>query len=245
MVEAWLASAVERFWDALGGPLPLPRDLAPILSRPLPLSVVSLTGLDITRVEHWFAQRKVPYRFLCQNRALCGCIVAARGQGLLFLDADDSAAEQRFTAAHEVAHFLLDYLSPRQEAILALGESIRPVLDGERAPTADERIHAVLGRVQLGFYQNLMPRSAQGGIDQGAVLGAEDRADRFALELLAPADAVLAEVADVARTPFERTRALTELLEQQYGLPRGVARAYGASLARQTPRPSMAEWLGL
>jgi hypothetical protein len=244
MVEAWLARAAERFWAIVGEPAVLPRDLAPLLSRALPLSIATLPALDVAHVERWFAQRSVPYRFLCQNRALCGCIIAARGYGMLFIDANDAAAEQRFTVAHEVAHFLLDYLDPRQEAIELLGNPILPVLHGERAPTAEERIHAVLGRVKLGFYQDMMPRTAQGSIDQGAILRAEDRADRLALELLAPAADVLAAATNVASTPFERARELTELLEQHYGLPLVVARAYAASLAKQTSRPSVAEWFG-
>ncbi len=244
MVEGWLARAAEHFWEAVGGPIAPPRDLSPVISRPFPLSMITLPALDIAKVERWFAERSVPYRFLCQNRALCGCIIAARGYGMLFIDANDAAAEQRFTVAHEVAHFLLDYLDPRQEAIELLGNLILPVLDGERAPTAEERIHAVLGRVKLGFYQDMMPRTAQGSIDQGAILRAEDRADRLALELLAPAADVLAAATTVTSTPFERARELTELLEQHYGLPLVVARAYAASLAKQISRPAVAEWFG-
>jgi hypothetical protein len=244
MVEAWLARTVERFWEAVGGAPPTPRDLAPLVSRSLPISVNALPVLDIAQIERWFAERSVPYRFLCQNRALCGCIVAARGHGMLFIDANDAAADQRFTVAHEVAHFLLDYLEPRQEAIALLGKPILSVLDGERAPTAEERIHAVLGRVKLGFYQDMMPRTAQGSIDQGAILRAEDRADRLALELLAPAADVLAAATTMPSTPFERARELTGLLQQQYGLPLVVARTYAAALAKQTSRPSVAEWFG-
>ncbi|MBP1464377.1 ImmA/IrrE family metallo-endopeptidase [Candidatus Chloroploca sp. M-50] len=245
MVEPWLERAAEQFWEAVGEPLALPRDLASVISRPFPLGVITLPALDMLKVEGWFAERNVPYRFLCQNRALCGCIVAARGHGLIFIDPNDPPAEQRFTVAHEVAHFLLDYLEPRQEALARLGESILPVLNGERAPTTDERIHALLGRVKLGFYQDMMPRTASGSIDQTAILRAEDRADRLALELLAPATHVLASATTIASTPFERTRALTELLEQQYGFPRAVARAYGTSLVKQSSKPSLAEWFGI
>lgn len=244
MIEAWLERAAEQFWDAVGEPLVPPRDLASVISRPFPLSVITLPELDILKVEHWFAERSLSYRFLCQNRLLCGCIVAARGHGLIFTDSEDPPAEQRFTVAHEVAHFLLDYLEPRMEAIALLGTSILPVLDGERAPTPEERIHAVLGRVKLGFYQDMMSRTAQGSIDQGSILRAEDRADRLALELLAPTEDVLAAATTVTGTPFERARELTELLEQHYGLPLVVARVYAASLAKQTSRPSVAEWFG-
>lgn len=246
MIEAWLARTAAQLWAAIGELPAPPRDLAPLVSRALPLSVVTLPDLDLIQIEHWFRQCNVPYRFLCRNRALCGCVVAARGHGLLFVDANDPAAEQRFTVAHEIAHFLLDYLEPRQAAIAALGDSIRPVLDGERPPTTEERIHAVLSQVRLGIYYDLMPRAAAGGIDQGYIMRAEDRADWLALELLAPAEAVLASAAPLpATTPFECSRRLFTVLCDQFGLPPAIARDYSAMLARQTARLSMAEWFGM
>jgi hypothetical protein len=243
MIEAWLASTADSFWSLAGGPIAPPRDLAHVVSRQLPLSVVSLAHLSVTGVERWLTQRHVPYRFLCRDRALCGCIVAARGHGLLFLDADDAADERRFTAAHEIAHFLLDYDAPRRRALALFGESIRPVLDGERPPTAEERIDAVLSSLALGIYVDMMPRSAQGSIDQGSILRAEERADRLALELLAPAEQVLAQLPAVATQPLERMCMATEVLISVYGLPRQVARTYAAAVVRQ-PQPSTAEWLG-
>lgn len=244
MVEAWLTQAAEQFWAVAGGPLAPPRDLARVISRRLPLSIVALPRLCVTGVEEWLAARGIPYRFLCHDRSLCGCIVAARGHGLLFIDSDDSIEEQRFTIAHEVAHFLLDYEAPRQHALDLFGESIRPVLDGERAPTREERIHAALGRVALGVFVNMMPRAADGGIDQGSILRSEERADRLALELLAPAEEVLANLPGAGLQPLERVRQMVTILTDIYGLPRAVARPYAALLSRSA-RPSMAEWLGL
>lgn len=243
MAEAWLTSTADTFWSLAGEPIAPPRDLARVASRLLPLSIVSLAHLSVTEVERWLTQRHIPYQFLCRDRALCGCIVAARGHGLLFLDTDDAADERRFTAAHEIAHFLLDYDARRRRALALFGESIRPVLDGERLPSAGERIDAVLSSVPLGVYVDMMPRSAQGSIDQGSILRAEERADRLALELLAPAEHVLAQLPAVAAQPLERVRAATDVLVSVYGLPRQVARTYAATVVRQ-PQPATAEWLG-
>lgn len=245
MTETWLAQAADSFWSLNGGVIAPPRNLTRVVSRGLPISVISLPQLSVARVEHWLARQQVPYSFLCQNRALCGCAVAALGHGLLFIDSEDDEREQRFTVAHEVAHFLLDYQAPRRLALDLFGESIRVVLDGERPPTKAERIDAVLSRATLGVFTDLMPRSAQGGIDQGSILRAEERADRFALELLAPAEEVLTLVSDLASCSFEQLRRLVEVLHDEYGLPATVARPYAAALLPQTKRPSMAQWLGI
>lgn len=244
MNEAWLSRTADQFWAPFQGPPAPPRDLTMLISRPFPISIVTLSDLSTLQVERWFHRQHIPYRSLCQNRSLCGCIIAARGHGLIFLDADDSAAERRFTIAHEVAHFLLDYLTPRQQALAALGESIRAVLDGERPPSTDERIHAALSDISLGVYTDMMPRNAQGSIDQGSILRAEHQADRLALELLAPADDVIAAL-PASAFQLERVRSATDLLTTTYGLPRTVARTYAAVLVPQRSQPSMSEWLGL
>jgi len=245
MTEAWLAQAADSFWSLTNVMPPPPRDLGRVASLRLALSLVSLPKLNVAGIERWLARRQAPYRFLCQNRALCGCIVATRGHGLLFIDSEDDIDEQRFTVAHEVAHFLLDYETPRQHVLDLFGETIRPVLDGERAPTSEEWIDAVLSRMTLGVFTNMMARGAQGGIDQGSILRAEERADRLALELLAPSEAVLAHLPAHTLSPFERVSQTVELLVDVYRLPRLVARPYAAALIPQAKQPSMAEWLGL
>lgn len=245
MIEAGLMEMAEAFWSRAGGVGVAPRDPATIVSRLLPLNIVSLSDLSVSAIEHWFASRQVPYRFLCHNRTLCGCLIAARGHGFIFTDAHDSAEEHRFTAAHEIAHFLLDYDAPRRRALEFFGEIIRPVLDGERAPTTHERINAVLSSTPLGVFFNLMPRNTQASIDQGAILRSEDRADRLALELLAPADQVLARLAADDLQPFERTRQICDLLVNEYGLPRTVARIYAVALLPKGATTSTAQWLGL
>lgn len=245
MIEGWLARTVEAFWRQTGAPLPYPRDLSYAVSRAFPLAVVRLPALSTKQVELWFTQRDIPHRFLCYDRSLCGCIVAVRGRGVLFVNADDDASEQRFTVAHEVAHFLLDYLEPRQKALQLLGPSIAPVLDGERPATAEERIYAVIASVPCGVFTNLMVRDRRGAINQGVILQAEDRADRFALELLAPAEEALAGIPEDVVAPLEKARCLVSYLVDRYGLSRRVAQMYASVLLRAHVSGSTAQWLGL
>jgi len=246
MIEGWLDREATGFWVQVGVNLPFPRNLESVVSRGLPLSYINLSKLSINRVEQWFFQRQIPFNFLCKNRDLCGCIVATRGKGFLFIDEKDSEDERRFTIAHEIAHFILDYLYPRQHAIDHLGVSIRSVLDGERKPTMHESIDAALSNIKLGIYIDMMPRSVQGGIEQSAILRSEDNADRLAFELLAPAERVLNHPAvSQAKLPFDRARIISSLLSTEYGLPQQLAHRYSAFLTRHYTYRSTAEWLGL
>ena len=246
MIEGWLARVTEHFWNQIGSEITYPLDLSYIISRSFPLSVIMLPQLRVTRVESWFQQQGIPFRFLCQDRSLCGCIIAVRGSGFIFADSSDPDDERRYTIAHEVAHFLLDYLYPRQKVLQLFGDSIRPVLDGERTPTETEMLDALLSRVKLGTYTDLMPRSNKGDIDQAYILPAEEKADRFALELLSPAGQVLSQVAlQDPMTVNESTHITKQVLTSVYGLPPTVAKKYSAYLLRNYTQKSMVEWFGL
>lgn len=245
MTEAGLVQIAESFWRSCGGRNTPPQDITPFVSRMFPVSIVLLSNLSITTIERWLAVRHVPYRFLCQNRALCGCLVAVRGYGVIFVDISDPLPERRFTIAHEVAHFLLDYDAPRRRALDLFGEVIRSAIDGERELTPTERIDAVLSTTPLGVFFNLMARNAQGSIDQGSILRAENRADRLALELLAPANEVLARLPNTNLQQFERARLITDLLIKEYGLPQTVARSYTVALLSNQAPASTAQWLGI
>ena len=72
------------------------------------------------------------------------------------IDAADPEDEQRFTLAHELAHFLRDYWRPRQMAQQRLGAEAVAILDGKRPPTPQERLAALLREVPLGFHVHLI-----------------------------------------------------------------------------------------
>jgi len=178
------------------------------------------------------------------NRRLHGCLVAYRGKGTIFFDAEDAEDEQRFTIAHELAHFLLDYQAPRQRAVTILGDSILPVLDGDRSPTREERLHAVLSTVHLGVMSHVMERPDE-GLPTNVVIDLEDRANRLALELLAPA-LPLCELVSQAIAPRgfnARLIYLTQHLVAEYGLPEAVAFLYARYVLRQVGEPTFRDWL--
>jgi hypothetical protein len=175
-------------------------------------------------------------------------LIARAGYGIVLLEGSDPPEERRMSLAHEVVHFLLDYLNSREKALRALGEDVRAVLDGVRDPTTEERFAGVLGGVHLGVYTHLIERSEDGTVDRMSVVEAEDRADRLALELLAPRHAVLAKLADelgprrwAAGAAAEAARVV---LMRDFGLPRVPARRYAQVVVAGAGPRSFRDWLG-
>lgn len=235
MTESWISELVEGFWESAGGGTPYPRDLMPVVSLALPVAVTMLPALALDRIEDWLARQGCEQSFRCANRRLQGGLIARAGIGLIFVDSVSAVDERRFTLAHEVAHFLVDYMGPRQRALAVLGDGIAGVLDGRRLPTRKEQVDAVLGSCPLGVYTDLLERDGDRGAHAASL---EDRADRVAWELLAPAETVLRLVSDISSPD------LSTLLREQFGLPIVESDRYARRLRRECgPPPSFVDWL--
>lgn len=240
----WVSETASAFWANAGGYEPFPRNLRIPIANSLPLAVVSLPTLRLASVELWMQEQGVPCVVEVGDRRLRACLVARYGQGLIFLDGADPEDEQRFSLAHELAHFLRDYWAPRRVVRDRLGQGVLEVLDGDRPPRSEERMQALLARVQIGFHVHLMGRSSEGGIVHDAIEAAERDADRLAFELLAPSDTVLRAA---NRLPDgQRRDLLAPLLVESFGLPASLANYY-ASLISPKPRTesSLVRRLGL
>jgi hypothetical protein len=148
------AEAVDRFWQQCGETEPFPRNLERFVSLALPLTLIKLPQLRLHGIESWFEHRGAAFRFNCRSRAVRGCLIAYGGQGLIFVEGADPDDERRFTIAHEVGHFLVDYLLVRETALAKFGEKIIQVFDGLRLPSVSERVHALLAGTSLGIYTN-------------------------------------------------------------------------------------------
>lgn len=246
MTEGWLRSTVHDFWLAAGESEAFPRNLETAVLWALPVVVVKLPKLWIRDVEAWLEDRQIPFRLRISDRPLHACLIAHSGNGAVLLNGTDHASEQRFSLSHEIAHLIVDYLWPRERAIEKLGARIVEVLDGERPATVEERVHGVLSGVPVGVHTHLMERrDGLVGCSQSA--SAEGRADRLALELLAPATEARRRLE--ARLPDgfdDRARLLDYLLIADFGLPDGVAKRYAESLCSAWyGGPSVREWLGV
>jgi hypothetical protein len=244
----WLQAAADDFWRAAGEVEPFPRTLeAPVLWA-LPLFIVKVPRLTLSDVRAKLADYGIAFGVDGPNRNLYGCLVAFAGKGVVMLDGSEPPDELRFSLAHEVGHFIIDYLRPRDRALRRLGPDIVDVLDGLRSPNQEERIDAVLSDVRIGVHTHLMDRTPSGAIGCGRISGSEFRADRLAFELLAPEQAVLAgaNTSGFASAADDAAAALRAVLVEVFGLPVASARQYAHFLNNLGERrPSMRAWLGM
>lgn len=222
-MPAWVVRQAAEFWERAGELEPFPRNLRRAIAGSLPLSVVFLARPSIDSIREWLCGNGIECRIDVPDRSLRAGLVARFGHGVAFLDGSDSEDEQRFSLAHELAHFLQDYLAPRMRTKWKVGSAAFAVLDGLRPATATERLHALLGNAEIGFHVHLLDRTPAGL--WGAVATAEERADLLAYELLAPAATVLASV----EAPTQP--AIAEVLRSRFGLPVAQAADYARRLA--------------
>ncbi len=255
MISLRLARAVEGFWALAGDPGPFPRDIEAAVAWALPLSVVRLSRLHAGDVRRWLEQHRFGNTEPpagSPGRPLCGCLAAFAGNGFAFVDGADSPADVRFTIAHEAAHFMVDYLWPRQRASDALTPAGVEVFDRVRRPTTDERVHALLAGLDLDGRLWLFERDASGASLCEAVHDSERDADAIACELLAPYDEIAARLdARPAGSEYAGSAVITELLTVQFGLPQSPARQYAVRTAAwyadsaHSASDGLAAWLGV
>jgi hypothetical protein len=196
-------------------------DIEAAVAWSAPLAVVVLPNLDARRARGWLAERGARLGDGDANRPLRGLLLAARGVGIVFLDGTLAPADRRFTVAHELGHFLLAYLEPR-ERVLREAPSLLEVVDGRRPPTRTERAQALLARVPIGLHAHLLDRDVHGAAAPD-VEAAEDAASQFALEVLAPWSAALdaaREVVGDRRSPHgELLAEVTARFAERFALP--------------------------
>ncbi len=176
------------FWEMAGGrpAYGKPINLERAVARALPLAVVKLPQLSTRKVTDVLARiGTVPWS-MTADRPLRACLVADVGVGLVFLDGTDPEDEQRFSLAHEVAHFLLHYIEPRDRVLGHLGAGIAEVLNRQRPPTLAERLSSAMSGVTLEPFRHAMSRDQRGDMLHVRTENMEGEADDLAIELIIP-----------------------------------------------------------
>jgi hypothetical protein len=182
----WPSGAVQLAVEYLRGPQSsslAPGEFETQVALSLPLAVVLVPRLTSTRVEDWLASRQIPVEIDHDDGRVRAALVAYGGAGVAFIDGSDQAVERRFSLAHEVAHFVAEYLAERARVDRIGGPGMLEVQDGARRATPGERLRfAIAGRpLPVRFWRC----TGQAG-------RSEQLADRVAVELLAPAEALFA-----------------------------------------------------
>jgi hypothetical protein len=230
-----------EFWAGTNLQDTFPRNIEQAIALKLPLGLVKLPLLTIGAVRRWLEKRQILIPVSTDPCDLLGCLLAYRGYGFIFVSGSDGPAEQRFTIAHEVAHFLVDYLWPRRQVIQALGEDITEVLDGLRPATPAERAAAILSHLRLGAHLHVLPRPGTDEDQDSVVASAENRADRLALELVAPQKYIRSFLQNLfahqAINPHDARAALVA----HFGLPAYAFDAVTRRMKRYRPTSFLAE----
>lgn len=224
------------FWDRAGGRPAPPRDLAAVAALVLPVWVRVATPVTPAAVRDWLARRGTPLSPAADDtRSLHGCVVAHRGRAGIFVCGTLPAADRRVIVAHEFGHFLAEYLVPRERVVRRLGESVLPVLDGDRPPTFAEEAAGWLAGVRVGVTVHVLDRRFDPAGDAHA--RSEQTASAVGLELLAGR-------AEVQAAAGPDADAIFEALVGRFGLPPAWATGYAKRLAADArrQRPFSQQW---
>lgn len=246
MTNQQIERLAARYWSQVPSTGTFPRNLEESVFWGFPIVVSTMADLTLAAVYRWLADRNILRDAHSQDRPLHACLAAVRGHGFIFLNGTDSVPQRRFSLAHEIAHFIVDYDLPRQHAIEALGESIIPVMDGDRQPSVEERLTGAMRQVRLGSFDHMMDRTDAGYAFSMQVIEAEDNADRLALELLAPRKEVMQQVGhSEGGNLADKTPKTQRILIQSFGLPDEVAGRYARFLsASDLKKQTFRDWIG-
>ncbi|MGA2233960.1 MAG: hypothetical protein ABSG23_00575 [Terriglobales bacterium] len=246
MTDLWIQRLTEEFWQAAGVKEPLPRNLESPVLWALPVAIVKVPRLRLSDARYWLEQRQMLLSVDEVDRDLHACLIAFAGRGLIFLDGQNPIDELRFSLAHEVGHFIVDYLVPRRTAMARFGPDIANVLDGHRPATIEERGAAILSNTTIGVYRHMMTRMPSGAIGCSRIAEAENAADQLALELLAPVELVRESLAENREPAKQSHHEITTVLKERFGLPNSVAVRYSFRFGPADKKPkSVREWLGM
>ncbi len=130
MTDREIEAHAADFWAGTDLADAYPRSIEQAIALKLPVTVVKLPVVTVEAAGRWLRRHHRTPAFPPHRRDLMGCLYADSGHGFIFVCGADEAEEQRFTLAHDTAHFLVDYWWPRLRVIqAALPYGHAPVTD--------------------------------------------------------------------------------------------------------------------
>ncbi|MBI2807307.1 MAG: ImmA/IrrE family metallo-endopeptidase [Planctomycetes bacterium] len=219
-IPVWAAELAIEFWRDANVREQFPRELYSAVRR-AGLSVLIVAELTLDRLQSWLDGAGIVCELSVTDRRLKAALYARNGEGIAFIDGSDSPDEQRYSLAHELAHFLRDYLKRRRQVESRLGTAALDVFDGHRPPRPQERLDSLLRFTQIGHYLHLLDRDERGNPANATIARVEEDADRLAFEILAPGQHIVTNVPN-----WRKRNALIAALVDVYGLPAPQASRY-------------------
>lgn len=189
-----------------------------IRNAPFDLAILERPQLRLALVQDYLRKAGIRDTGGWEDRPLRACLVAQPSGGLIFLDQDDPGDEQRFSLAHELAHYLRHSWQPQERTKLLLGGATRLT-----RPT--QRLVAFLRGVTPESFAHLMARFPEGMCPDTRRL--EQEADTLAVELLAPQERVRELAFDAASAQ--------RVYRTVFGLPETIAALQAQALYPPAP----------
>jgi hypothetical protein len=245
--DAYIQNIASEFWAQACQQKSPPYDISRAVSLLFPIDIVCLCELSLEKIEKWLEKRGIKMPIDVNDRYLHGFVLAAKGNGFIFINGTDPEDERRYTIAHEISHFILDYKLPRDKVIEKLGESIAEVIDGLREPTIEERVSGLVKNVIVRPFTHLLEKEGDGSFETISIYNSESKADALALELLAPSTEIIRLVSNEKEKSIFSvfSEKCVDILINSYGLPSPIALQYALQLAYAvTGGPSIMNKLG-
>ena len=222
---AQIERIAREFWATTHAEFRYNYDIVKVVESSLNVQLIRMPQLSPKNITSWLSDHDMNIPLENNERNLHGALIIQNGAVLMFIDTTENDTRQRYTLAHQVSHFLLDYQMPKERTIMTLGKEIAGVLKGNAEASVEQLVQSAFNGMTDKVYTLF--------IEKDEAIPSENPADSLALELLAPRYQIIHETAAksilLSYAPFKRK--CRELLIGKYRIPSEIAHKYASDLA--------------
>lgn len=222
-----------EFWATTKSEFRFNYDLINVVESTLNVQLIRMPQLCPIKINSWLNNQNIGIQIEDNGQNLHGALLIQNGTVLMFIDTTENTTWQRYTLAHQVSRFLLEYQMPRERAILSFGKEIAGVLKGKNDASVTELVQSAFNDVSNKTYTLLLEKKGDRVTTGEDPSLTDNPADFLALELLAPRYQIIQETASksvfLSYAPFKRK--CRELLIGKYRIPTEIAHKYACELA--------------